>query len=60
MGLPQWRHVPRQKIPLPEIGERQPRSLIGRCASRNQLPPALIEMLREFFDDFGLTSRRES
>jgi hypothetical protein len=60
MGLPQWRHVPRKKVPLSEIGERQPRSLIGRCSTRNQFPPAVIEMLLEFFDDFGLTARRET
>ena len=60
MRLPERRHVSRQDILVPEVGERQPRGLIRRCSTGDQLPPTVIEMLRELFDDLGLAGRREA
>lgn len=58
--LAKRRYVSGHDIPVPEVGERQPRGLIRRCFSGNQLPPTVIEMLREFFDDFGLAGSGEA
>jgi hypothetical protein len=54
MGLVERRHVPHQTVRARELGERQLRGFIGRGAACHQLPPAIVEMLREFFDDLGL------
>ncbi len=56
MRLPQRRHVLRQDVPGPEFGERQARGLIRRGAPGDQLPLAVIEMLRELVDDLGLAA----
>ena len=50
----------RQQVPVPELGERQTRGFVFRCPARHQLPPAVLEMLRELFDDLVLAGRREA
>ena len=51
--------VLRQQVPLPELGERQTRGLVLRRAARHQLAPAVLEMLRQLFDNLVLAGRRE-
>jgi len=59
MRLPKRRQVPRQDVPVPEFGERQVGGFIRQRPACNQVPPAVIEVLREFFDDLALARRRE-
>jgi hypothetical protein len=60
LRLLQRRHVLRQIVPLPEFSERQTRGVVVRCAARQQLPPAVFQVLRELFDDLVLAGRRET
>ena len=59
MCLPKRRYVLREDVAFPEIGKRYSCGLIRGHATRNQLPPAIIKMLRELFDDFGFAGGRE-
>jgi hypothetical protein len=60
MRLSKRRNISRQGVLAPEVSERQPRSLVRRGASGNQLPPAVIKMQREFFDDLRLAGGRKA
>ena len=60
MRLPQRRHVLREQIPFPELSERETCRFILRRPSADQLPPAVLEMLRELIDDLVLSRRREA
>ena len=40
--------------------DHQPRGLLRRGAAGDELPPAVIEVLRELFDNLGFAGRRES
>ena len=59
MRLSQRCYLPRQEILVPEIGERQTRRLLGSGAPGNQLPPAVLEVLRELLDDLVLACRQQ-
>jgi hypothetical protein len=60
MRLAERRHVARQDVFLPELGTRQLRGLFRRCAACHQLPPAVVQMLRQLFDDLVLARWREA
>jgi hypothetical protein len=60
MRLPKRCEVPRQDVPFSEICECQPCRLFRRRASCDQFPAAIIEMLRELFDDLGFALRRKT
>ena len=47
--------VARQEVPVPEFAECAFRSLVGGRAARDQLVPAVLEVLRELIDDLGLS-----
>jgi hypothetical protein len=54
--LLQWRHVLRQQVPFPELGKRQARGFVVACSGGDQFAPAILEMLRELFDNLLLAS----
>ena len=43
-----------------ELGPRRMRRLLGRIAVRDELPPPILEVLRELLGDLRLTSGREA
>ena len=43
-----------------DLGPRHVRRLFGRGAARDELPPPILEVLREFLGDLRLTSGREA
>jgi hypothetical protein len=53
-------HVAREEVRVSEFGERQPRRCRRRGAAGDELQPAVIEVLRELFDNLGFPRRRES
>ncbi|HWL39909.1 MAG TPA: hypothetical protein VNO75_06700 [Gemmatimonadaceae bacterium] len=42
-----------KQIPLAEPGKGQLRRLVFRDAARDQFPPAILEVLREFLDNLA-------
>jgi hypothetical protein len=58
--LAQRREVSREQMSIAKPGERQLRGLVMRGATRHQLAPVVLEMLRELLDDLALTGRRQA
>ena len=54
------RHGLAEQVLVAELGQGQTRRLVLRCPARPQLPPAILEMLRELVDDLRLAGRRET
>jgi hypothetical protein len=44
----------------PQLPERDGRGLVLGCASGDQFPPSIVEMLGQFLDNLGLARRRQA
>jgi hypothetical protein len=60
MGLPQRRDVIREDVAVAKIGECYSCGFFRRHATCDQLAIAVIQMLRELFDDLCLARRRQA
>jgi hypothetical protein len=49
--------MPRENVRASEFGKRQMDSVFGGRAASNQFPVTFLQMLRQLFDDFGLSRR---
>jgi len=53
-------HVPRERVGLEQLFDRQTKRAVLTLAVGAQLVEPLVEMLRELFDDFGLPGRAQA
>ena len=60
VGLAERCQISRQDVGAPEFSKRRLPSDVGICATSHKLAPAVLEVLRQLFDDLGFARGRQT